>query len=91
MNLAIPGSAEACPVCVTLPSARAASDMLQGKPLGIPGVIGSTLFRGGLVALGLYAVGARKHLWRNALAGAVAVEMFVILWAAAAVAKQKKS
>jgi hypothetical protein len=72
-----------CPPCVTLPSAQAASQMIRGEPGGWPGVVGSTLFRAGLIALGLWAVGERKNVFRNSLAGACSVELFVIAWAAA--------
>ena len=64
-----------------LPSQDAAIHVAQGAPGGWFEAVGSTLFRAGLVAAGLYAAGLRgRQLWRGALYGATAVEVFVLGW-----------
>lgn len=66
--------------CPPLPSAQAAQDIVEGKPGGWPSMLGWTAVRAGLVACGLWAVGERKHVVRNAVAGAIAIEVFVLAW-----------
>jgi hypothetical protein len=69
--------------CITLPSSDAAVTLVKGDIApGLVGVIGSTLLRAGLIAGGLYLVGERKHLVRNAVAAAGAIEIFVLAWVA---------
>lgn len=63
----------------SLPSVKSAEDFLLGKPEGLQKAVVSTLGRSVLIAVGMFAVGERKHLVRNALGGAVAIETFV-LW-----------
>lgn len=66
-----------------LPSAKAAADFLAGKQGALGDVVGTTLGRAALIGLGLYVVGGRgKSLTRNAIAGAVAIEAFVLLYLA---------
>lgn len=76
--------------CASLPSSTSVSDMLDGKFDGFVGSIVSTAVRGGLIAGGLYIAGDRKHLWRDALAGALAIETFVILYTLARKAALEK-
>jgi hypothetical protein len=49
----------------------------------LPKVLLHTTVRGGLIGLGLYAAGMRgaKNLVKFGLAGAVGIEVFVLLWA----------
>lgn len=68
--------------CASLPSSNAAADLLQGKAGGFGRVVFWTGVRAALVGLGLAAVGERKHLVRNAIAGALAIEVFVLTWIA---------
>jgi hypothetical protein len=69
--------------CITLPSSDAAVTLVQGNIApGIVGVAASTLLRAGLIAGGLYLVGQRDHLARNAIAAASAIEIFVLAWVA---------
>ncbi len=69
--------------CITLPSSDAAVTLVQGNIApGIVGVVGSTLLRAGLIAGGLYLVGQKDHLARNAIAAASAIELFVLAWVA---------
>ena len=68
---------------VPLPSHRAAAMLIAGEPGGLPLVIGSTVLRGAIIAAGLYAVDRkRKRIARDAMAGALAIEAFVLLWTA---------
>ncbi len=64
-----------------LPSEVAAKAFIRGEPGGLFDVTYWTLWRAGLIGAGLYVAGERQHLVRNALAGALAVELGVILWA----------
>jgi hypothetical protein len=68
----------------TLPSSDAVSDLYDGKPGAMWGVVGSTLLRAGLIGAGMYAAGIRrpKALVRGALGGALAIEVFVFAWIA---------
>ena len=66
-------------VTTTLPSVVAAEDFLRGKPGGLVSVVSSTAGRAGIIFAGLYLAGERKRLLRYALAGALAIELFV-LW-----------
>ena len=64
-----------------LPSADAANALLAGKPGALGEVIGTTLGRALLIGAGLYLVGGReKPLVKNALAGALAIEVFVLCY-----------
>lgn len=67
--------------CAALPSSDAACDLVQGNVSALPKVLGTTLLRGGLIAAGLYVAGERAHLLRNSVAGALAIEVFVLGWA----------
>ena len=62
-----------------LPSQDAAIHVAQGVDGGWFEAIGSTLFRAGLIAGGLWAAGLRgRQLAKGALYGATAVEVFVL-------------
>ena len=69
------------PVCPALPSGTSAVRLIQGDPSGIVGVVGHTLGRSVLVGVGMAIAGERKHLVRNAVAGALGIEAFVLCWA----------
>lgn len=73
------GEATTCPA---LPSGTCAVDLLRGDWSALPRVIGFTAARAALVSVGLLAVGEREHVVRNALGGALAIEGFVLAWAA---------
>lgn len=66
-----------------LRSGDSALDLICGKPEALPPAIFYTLFRAGLIGVGLYAAGVRENLVRNALAGAAAIEVSVLIWALA--------
>jgi hypothetical protein len=62
-----------------LPSQDAAIHVARGVPGGWLEAVGSTLFRAGLIGGGLYAAGLRgRPLWKGAIFGAAAVEIFVL-------------
>ncbi len=62
----------------TLPSVRAAEAYWLGEKGSTAIVVGSTLWRAVLIAAGLLAVGQRKGVVKGAVAGAVAIEAFVL-------------
>jgi hypothetical protein len=63
----------------SLPSLDAAVRFMRGEEGGLGGVITSTALRAVLIGAGLAVVGERKHLVKYSLAGAVAIEAFVLL------------
>lgn len=65
-----------------LPSQQAVTDLLAGKPGALFQVVGTTLGRACLIGAGLYVAGERRNLERNALAGALAIEAFVVAFTA---------
>lgn len=66
--------------CANLPSSVAAQRLISGDLTAIPAVGGTTLMRAGLLAGGMLAFGERKNLLRNSIAGAIAIEAFVLGW-----------
>lgn len=77
----------------TLPSVLAAQSFVRGEPGGIYAVIGSTLGRAALIAPGLWLAGDRnpKRIARNALFGALAIEIFVLGVVARQIRDQKQA
>jgi hypothetical protein len=69
------------PTCAALPSGQAAYNLVSGDWSALLAVVGTGLARAALIGVGLAVVGERKHLVRNALGGAAAVETFVLAWA----------
>lgn len=68
-------------VCPTLPSSESAYNLVTNPSIGTALVVGrDTLVRGALIAIGMYIAGERKHLVRNALGGAIAIEAFVLAY-----------
>lgn len=64
-----------------LPSGDSAGRLVEGDTSALPVFLLHWGVRTGLVAAGLYAVGARDHLLRNAFAASTAIEAFVVGWA----------
>lgn len=64
-----------------LPSGRAALDLVTGRPGGLGKTIVCTLGRASLIGVGMAVVGKRENLVRDALAGALGIEAFVLAWA----------
>ncbi len=69
------------PACAALPSGRAAYDLVDGDWSALAPVVGYTAARAALIAVGMVIAGEREHIIRNALAGAVGIEAFVLVWA----------
>jgi hypothetical protein len=76
------GLGDACVCPAALPSGPPATALLSGDWSALPSVLGTTVARAALVGTGLLAVGERTHVARNAAAGAIAIEVFVLAWAA---------
>ena len=68
-------------VCNALPSGAAAHDLVNGRPGGLGKTILCTFGRAALIGTGMWIAGKRDNLGRDALAGAVGIEAFVIAWA----------
>ena len=64
-----------------LPSGRAAVDLVTGKPGGLVRTVGCTLGRAVLIGTGMWLGGKRDNLGRDAVAGALTIEAFVLGWA----------
>jgi hypothetical protein len=52
--------------------------------------VGHTIVRAALVGAGLVVAGERTHVIRNAVAGSLAIETFVLGWAAWLKARDKR-
>jgi hypothetical protein len=46
----------------------------------VPSVLVTIAERAALIAAGVWLVGEREHVVRNALGGAIAIELFVLAW-----------
>lgn len=65
----------------SLPSAKSADRLVRGDLGAVPIVAGHTLARAALVGTGIAIAGAgRKDTVRYAIAGAIAIEVFVLLY-----------
>lgn len=71
---------DSCPAA--LPSGSSASALIGGDWSALPLAVGHTLLRSMLVGTGLLVAGEREHVIRNAVAGSLAIEAFVLGWAA---------
>ena len=65
-----------------LPSGRAAADLVNGRPGGLAKTIACTFGRAALIGTGMWLGGKQENLFRDALAGALGIEAFVLAWAA---------
>jgi hypothetical protein len=63
-----------------LPSAESAAALVRGEDGSITHVLRDVALRGVLVGVGMAIFGERKHLIRNALAGSLAIEGFVLIY-----------
>jgi len=72
------------PPRASLPSVRAAEHLHQGRPGGLAEVIISTFGRACIIGAGIIAMGERDpwRLTKHVLAGATAVELFVLYYTA---------
>ena len=69
-----------CPAA--LPSGSSAAALLSGDMSALPIAVAHTVVRAALVGAGLLIAGERAHVIRNAVAGSLAIETFVLGWAA---------
>jgi hypothetical protein len=74
-------------IAPVLPSAASAMALVSGVPGALPLVIGHTCMRAGIISVGLLLSGQRGGIVRTALVSSLAIEAFVLAWAAIA-AKQ---
>lgn len=61
-----------------LPSAQAAANFIEGRPGAAVEVVATVAARALIIAGGLFVAGERKRLLPYSLAGAVAIEIFVL-------------
>jgi hypothetical protein len=64
------------------PSAASATDLVRGEPGALATAVAHTAVRTVLIASGMTVAGAGgRGMWRHALAGALALEVFLIGYA----------
>lgn len=73
----------------TLPSVVAAEQFWRGEEGGAFKLVTSTALRAVLIAAGLYVAGERKRLVRYSVAGALAIEAFVLTAVKVQLSKEK--
>lgn len=66
---------------LVLPSARAAADLVAGRPGSLAEVAGTVAMRSALVAVGLALAGERRELLKKSVFAALAIEAFVLGYA----------
>jgi len=69
-------------IAPALPSATSALALLNGEPGALPMVVAHTSLRAGIIAVGLLVAGQRRGVVKNALVASLAIEAFVLGWAA---------
>lgn len=67
-----------------LPSASSALALMNGEPGALPLVLAHTALRAGIIATGLFIAGGipPKQIAKTALVSSLAIEAFVLGWAA---------
>lgn len=76
-------TATARPLVHTPPSAYSATALVRGEQGALLDCALHTAFRAGLIAMGMVIVGVpERELYRAALGGAVAIEVFLVAYAA---------
>lgn len=65
------------------PSAESATALVRGEPGGLFGCVAHTAWRSLLIAGGIYLIngGPRPHLMRDAIGGALALELVMLTYA----------
>ena len=61
------------------PSKEAAVLYVTGQPKGLQKVIGSMVKRTFLIGTGIALLGDREYIFRNSMAGSIAIELY-LLW-----------
>jgi len=69
-------------IAPALPSATSALALVNGEPGALPMVIAHTTLRATIIGFGLLVSGQRQGVVRNALVASLAIEAFVLGWAA---------
>jgi len=69
--------------CDSVPSAESTGALIRGEKNALPRVLIHTAGRAALIGVGLAIAGEREHLVRNSLAGAIALEAFLLVYCAA--------
>lgn len=69
-------------IAPALPSATSALALVNGEPGALPLVLAHTALRAGLIGVGLVVAGQRHRLVRTAVTASLAIEVFVLGWAA---------
>lgn len=69
-------------IAPVLPSAASAMALVSGVPGSLPMVMAHTAMRAGIIGVGLVVSGQRQHVVRTALVSSLAIEAFVLAWAA---------
>lgn len=65
------------------PSARSATALARGEEGALAECVFHTAFRAGLIAVGMHVAGVRRdQLFRAAVGGAIAIECFLVAYAA---------
>lgn len=70
------------PACAALPSGTSAAALVSGDWKALPTAVLHTALRAALIGSGLLVAGERANTVRNAVAGSLAIEAFVLAWAA---------
>jgi hypothetical protein len=55
---------------------------MNGEPGALPLVLAHTALRAGIIGVGLFIAGERRQIVRHALVSSLAIEAFVLGWAA---------
>lgn len=74
-------------LAATLPSASSAWSLVNGEPGALPLVLVHTALRAGIISVGLLVAG-QKQIAKNAIVSSLAIEAFVLGWAAIQKGKQ---
>ncbi len=65
-------------VCDTVPSAQSSAALVRGEKNALPLVLIHTAGRAALIGIGLAVVGEKHGLVKKAVAGAIAIEVFLL-------------
>ncbi len=67
--------------CAPLPSGQAMADLVGGDPSALGRVLAHTFLRTTLIGAGMLAIGSRREtIVRDAIAGSLGIDAFVLGW-----------
>lgn len=69
-------------IAPALPSATSALALINGERGALPLVIAHTTLRASIIGVGLLVAGQRRDVVKNAIVASLAIEAFVLGWAA---------